>query len=203
MRAKLSSSSERLTEAVGSSYEPSRRCLRLYGSRLLGLAAVAYMVAAGVGLSGAGNAAARTGTTTARCAISDLDVWLDTEGNGAAGSIYYNLEFTNLSGHTCTVFGYPGVSAVDLTGHQIGSPAARNPHLTPRIVVLAAGATAAAIIQITEAGNFPSATCRKVTAAGLRVYPPGQTGSMLVHFPFAACSRSRPVYLHVEAVAKV
>jgi hypothetical protein len=39
-----------------------------------------------------------------------------------------------------------------------------------------------------------------VLAAGLRVYPPGQTASELVPYPFEACARSGPVYLHVEAV---
>ena len=46
-----------------------------------------------------------------RCATSGLVVWLDTQGDGAAGSIYYKLELTNLSRHTCTLLGYPGVSA--------------------------------------------------------------------------------------------
>jgi hypothetical protein len=44
------------------------------------------------------------------------------------------------------------------------------------------------------------AECRPVTAAGLRVYPPNQKGSKVVPFPFRACSRVRPVYLHVQAV---
>jgi hypothetical protein len=41
-----------------------------------------------------------------------------------------------------------------------------------------------------------------VNAGGLRVYPPGQTASKLVPFPFRACSRSGPGYLSVEAVQK-
>jgi hypothetical protein len=41
----------------------------------------------------------------------------------AAGSIYYHLEFTNLSGRACTLVGYPGVSAINLSGHQLGSAA--------------------------------------------------------------------------------
>jgi hypothetical protein len=38
-----------------------------------------------------------------------------------------------------------------------------------------------------------------VTAAGLRVYPPNQTRARLVPFPFGACSRAGPIYLHVTA----
>jgi hypothetical protein len=32
---------------------------------------------------------------------------MDTQGGGAAGSIYYTLEFTNLSGQACTLHGSP------------------------------------------------------------------------------------------------
>src|ERR1700722_12439051 len=39
------------------------------------------------------------------CTTANLDVWLNTEGNGAAGSSYYNLNFTNLSSHACTLRG--------------------------------------------------------------------------------------------------
>ena len=137
--------------------------------------------------------------SAASCASSGLVVWLDTQGNGAAGSIYYRLEFTNLSGHACTLSGYPGVSAVDLGGRQLGSAGSRSTSRV-RAVSLANGATAAAVLRIVEAGNFPNSACHRVSAAGVRVYPPNQTVSKLVPFPFEACARPGPVYLSVEAV---
>ncbi len=136
------------------------------------------------------------------CASTGLVVWLDTQGNGAAGSVYYKLQFTNLSSHACTLRGYPGVSAVDLSGHQLGSAASRDNARKPRLVTLAHGATATAVLRIVEAGNFPSATCHQVTAAGLRVYPPNRATSKVIPFPFAACSRTGPVYLSVRVVQK-
>jgi hypothetical protein len=139
-------------------------------------------------------------STTPRCATSSLVVWLDTQGEGAAGSVFYKLEFTNLSKRACRLFGYPGVSAVDLPGRQLGSAAARNRSFTPRPVTLARGATATAALQIAQALNFPASSCRAVTAAGLRVFPPNQTASKVVPFPFRACSRAGPVYLTVQAV---
>jgi len=52
-----------------------------------------------------------------------LEVWLGLGvGGGATGSIYYPGEFTNVTGHTCHLFGFPGVSAI-YNGHQAGSPA--------------------------------------------------------------------------------
>jgi hypothetical protein len=137
---------------------------------------------------------------TPRCATSGLAIWLDTQGNGAAGSIFYNLELTNLSGRTCTLLGDPGVSAVDLDGRRLGVGASHDTSQRPRLVTLARGATATAVLQIVEAGNFPASVCREVTAAGLRVYPPAQRASKVVPFPFQACSRAGQGVLSVRAV---
>ena len=145
---------------------------------------------------------AATTASTPRCATSGVVIWLETQGNGALGSIYYNLDFTNLSGHSCTLHGYPGVSAVNLGGHTLGSAASRDNFHAPVLVTLASGATARAVLRIVEAGNFPASICRQVPAAGLRVYPPNQTASKVVPFPFSACSRSGPVYLSVRVVTK-
>jgi hypothetical protein len=162
------------------------------------LACAAALVPAGA--LAAPSAAAHPGrAATPACATSGLDVWLNTQGNGAAGTIYYNLEFTNLSGSTCTLFGYPGVSATNLTGTQLGSAAARI-GATPQTVTLADGATATALVGIAQAGIFPPAQCGPVTAAGLRVYPPGQTQFRKVPFPFPACSMTGPQYLKIYPV---
>jgi hypothetical protein len=141
-------------------------------------------------------------TTTPRCATAGLVVWLNTEGDHAAGSSYYKLAFTNLSGRACTLQGFPGVSAVGITGQQLGRAAARGHAGTARQVRLANNATAVAVLQIANAHNFPRSTCGPVVAAALRVYPPNQTVSRLVPFPFSACSRSGPVYLFVRSAQK-
>lgn len=144
-------------------------------------------------------AAASTGATTARCKTSGLVVWLNTQGDATAGSVYYTLQFTNQSGSACVLTGYPGVSAFDLRGHALGSAASRNTS-TVRTIRLANGATARAVLRIAVAGNFPESECHRVAAAGLRVYPPNTTTSKVIPLPFEACSRSGPVYLHVDAV---
>ena len=163
--------------------------------RILAAAAVtcaaALAPAAALASPGAGAAPA---ATTPPCATSGLDVWLDTQGKAALGTTYYNLEFTNLSGVSCTLSGYPAVSAVTLTGTPLGSgsfPSGGTPHT----VTLANGATAHAVLGITDTANFPPAQCHPVTAAGLQVHPPGQTQSKLAPFPFAACAKSGPIYL--------
>lgn len=149
-------------------------------------------------------APAATGSAAAqKCRTSGLDVWLNNESGGAAaGSVYYKLEFTNLSGHTCAIRGFPGVSAVNLGGGKIGKPAIRDTPQTSGSVTLAAGASATSILRIVDAGNFPASSCHQVTAAGLRVFPPGQTASRLVPFPFQTCSATGVSVLAVRALAK-
>jgi uncharacterized protein DUF4232 len=152
------------------------------------------------GLAVAAGSVAHAAGGTPACATGGLVAWLDTNGDSAAGSTYFKLKLTNLSGRRCALTGYPGVSAVDLAGRQLGSAAGRNAHTRPSTVSLAPGRTAAAVLQVAHAGVYPTAQCRPVTAAGLRVYPPNQKGSKVVPFPFRACSRVGPAYLHVQAV---
>jgi hypothetical protein len=142
-----------------------------------------------------------TDAVAAACKTSGLVVWIDTRGDAAAGSVYYTLKFTNQSGRSCTLNGYPGVSAVGLRGQRLGSAASRTPS-RGRPVSLANDETASALLQISQAANFPESACHRVSAAGLRVYPPDQTASKVVPIPFPACSRRGPVFLHVKAVTR-
>jgi len=155
----------------------------------------------GSAMPSAGNAPdVVTVATTPKCTTSGLVIWLGSGPSGTAGSTYYNLDFTNLSGHKCSLSGYPGISAVNLAGHQLGSAASRDTTGTPSLVTLAAGASAIAVLRIVDAGNFEISACGQTTAAGLRVYPPNQTASKVVPFPFPACSRTGPTYLSVRAI---
>ena len=140
------------------------------------------------------------GSSTPKCSTSGLAVWLDTNGDGAAGTIFYKLELTNLSGHTCTLTGFPGVSAVKLNGGRLGSPAWRDHATAVRRISIPNGDTATATLGIVQAGNYPRARCGPTTAAGLRVYPPDETAAKIVPFPFRACARAGPVVLKVRPV---
>jgi hypothetical protein len=157
-------------------------------------------VAAAAVLSAGACAAGSGATATTPCSSAQLVVWLDTQSDHAAGSAYYRLRFTNL-GSTCTLRGFPGVSAVDLAGRQVGKPASRDPAVGRRLVALGRGASAKAVLRITNVHNFPRPACRPASAAGLRVYPPSQTRSKLVPFPFAACAGAA-VFLSVRAVER-
>ena len=184
--------------------------MRLPGSHSKRLISASAMACAGV-LATAVALAVTTfsaaAASTPACTSSGLVAWINTTGSGTAGSTYYALQFTNLSGHTCTMSGYPGVSGVDVSGHQIGAAASRNPAHKTKVITLANGAssstvnaTALAVLRITDIGNYPAGKCGPVTAAGLRVYVPGQKASTIVPFPFRACSKTSGPYLSVESV---
>jgi Protein of unknown function (DUF4232) len=136
------------------------------------------------------------------CPTSALKASVGT-GNGAAGSTYYPLEFTNVSSAACTLFGYPGVSFVTGTGgSQIGRAASRNPAVTSRPVTIAPGSTAHATLQVVNAMNYPGTECHLVTAHTMKIFPPNQTAPIYLGFTAPACS-SHGKAVHILAVEAV
>jgi hypothetical protein len=126
------------------------------------------------------------------CATSGLAVKLGA-GNGAAGSTFIPIVFTNTTGSTCSMFGYPGVSFVTgQGGSQIGSAAMRDSTQPARTIVLAAGGVAHATLRVVQALNFPSAACKPVTANTLKIFPPGQTEPLYISFTAMTCASTSP-----------
>ena len=138
-------------------------------------------------------------TGASPCATSDLNVSLGAS-NGAAGSVFQTIVFTNRSSTTCTLYGYPGVSLVSAPPYtQIGLAAQRDGTTPVKVITLASGATASAALRIVNALNFDSATCSPTKAAFLRIYPPNQTAP--VYLADAAQICAQPVQtLFIDAV---
>jgi hypothetical protein len=136
-----------------------------------------------------------TPTTTVRprpaassvCSVGDLDVSLGAT-EGAAGTVYRALVFTNTGGRTCTIQGFPGVSYVaGDDGHQVGAAATRVGDKGPAMT-LRPGVTAAAPVGFVNVGNFDPETCLPTVVRGLRVYPPHDTKSEFVPFETTGCA---------------
>jgi hypothetical protein len=177
-------------------------------------AVIAAASAAGVIATSAAVAAASSGAVltadTSRaasaavpaCTAKDLGVWVAvSQGNGAAGSLYLPLQFTNLSRHACAMRGFPGVSAIDRNGHQLGSPASWDHVIPSRTVVLAPEATAHTILGYRDVTVTSTPGCHPTFGTfELRVYPPGQRGATYAAFDLQACSHAGPIYLGVEPV---
>ena len=145
-----------------------------------------------------GRAAAAHGrVAAARCHTGAVTDWIGLPGDRTAGSTYYMLEISNTSRTTCSLFGFPGVSAVNAGGHQVGSTAGRASYLTERPLTLPPEATVHAVLQITDVSNFTAAACHPVNADGLRVFAPGAFSSRVIPFSFRGCAKRGPVYLHI------
>lgn len=128
----------------------------------------------------------------AQCATADLKLTVGP-ANGAAGSFYYPLQFTNVTGLTCGMYGYPGVAFVTGEGGSlIGGPAVRNPTFPKETVTLAPGATVHASLQVAIAANYPPKVCKPATAHVLQVYPPNQYTALYVAFTAQTCTGSIP-----------
>jgi hypothetical protein len=134
------------------------------------------------------------------CPTSALRVSVSASQGVAAGSSYYPIVFTNISGAACTLYGYPGVSFVAAAGgSQIGIPATENPAHPRQLITLAPGQAGHAELQVVNAENYPPANCGMVAAHWLRVYPPNQTAPLYASFSAQACTKPRTI-LAVETV---
>lgn len=125
-----------------------------------------------------------------QCATSGLTASVaKNPGGAAAGSVYVPVNFTNISSHTCVLYGFPGVSWVTgMRGSQIGAPATRQTGFGSVTVTLAPGGVAHAWLQIADAGNFPTSTCKPVTANWLKIYPPDQFSALYASWTAQVCS---------------
>lgn len=146
-------------------------------------AGVAVITAAAAGAGTAVSAPAHA--AAAKCTSAHMEVWLgDGVGGGTAGTTYYPLEFSNTGHHSCTLTGYPGVSAFRTGFKSIagGSHHITKPHST---VTLAPGATAHALLGIEDWGAVCS---HPVNALGLKVFAPNQTAAEGIDFPMKVCA---------------
>jgi len=185
---------------------------------LVGLSLLTVATLAGCGGSGATTNAARvttttktpaattstsTSTSTSSCRTGSLAVTLG-QAEGTAGSMYEPLRFTNKGAGACTLYGYPGVSFVTAgSGDQVGTPASRNPQHPARTVILASGASADAVVQVVDHGNYGADQCKATAVSGFRVYPPGNKDAAYVPFDDAVTACSTDVsQLTVEAVTR-
>ncbi|GAB7003146.1 hypothetical protein JCM18899A_06170 [Nocardioides sp. AN3] len=137
-------------------------------------------------------------TSVPECRSSDLRASFAADG-GAAASRFGHLRLRNVSGRTCVLQGYGGLSLVGHgNGTQIGAAATRTPSARPR-VTLEPGERAASLVEITSPDPFPRTTCRRRHADGFRVYVPDSHVAKFVPFPTVTCANPMLVMLQHKA----
>ena len=163
------------------------------------IAAIGATLALGIGSAvWAATSASAASPPISECTTSNLAVWVSPDrGDGAAGSVYYPLDFTNVSSHTCYLVGWPGVSATNVIGTQLGSAAALDSSAPRQIVNVAPGGTAHAVLRYVDAQVDSSAGCKQTTAEFLKVYPPDQTSARHAFFSVPVCTVPGRIYLRI------
>ena len=176
--------------------------------RIAAAAAAALALGAGSAVWAATSASASPTTPAVRdaallpvCTAGDLAVWVNVSAmQGAAGTWYYPLEFTNTSNHTCRTWGWPGVSATNANLHQLGDAARRATLYTPHWVNIGAGAAAHALFSY-AAAEVSTSGCKPANASFIKVYAPNQRTADLGFFSLPACTvGGGHVYLRVGVI---
>jgi Protein of unknown function (DUF4232) len=126
------------------------------------------------------------------CTIGEVQVKVDAHAAGvAAGSSYLPLDFTNTSGASCQLAGFPAVTiASGRNGKQVGTAAAADTSAAAKIMVLSGGQTAHIWLRVTDVANIPKSQCKPVAAAGLRVGLPGAQQTTYIGQPITTCART-------------
>jgi Protein of unknown function (DUF4232) len=127
------------------------------------------------------------------CTSSQTRVWYGLPSDGTLMASYYQLEFSNISHSTCSFYGYPGVSAINVHGNQVGKPAT---HSGGRLsVVLSPDQTAHVVLRIAVAG----AICEHPqNATVLKVYAPNQRAATYLGLASQGCPGVS--VLHVDSI---
>lgn len=136
----------------------------------------------------------------AGCATRDLQVKAGI-AQGAAGSVYQVIDFTNIGKTACTLYGYPGVSlAAGTPVTQVGAAATRSTVAGPATVTLQPGQVGNSLLRITQALNYPSATCSPKKTTYLQIYPPGETTPAYLAYQSTGCNAAAVKLLTVGVV---
>jgi hypothetical protein len=163
------------------------------------VAAVALFSAAPAAFSAPRQATATAATP--KCGPADLGVWVARDQTGVAlGTASFRLEFTNLSHHACSLYGFPGVSARASNGRLLGNPARRDRAVKARTVRLVPGATGYALLEYSDVvtGNCPA----KVTSAYLLVYAPDRFVANTAFWSLTACTTpGQKNFLSIRVIA--
>ena len=140
-----------------------------------------------------------TTATVARCTFSQLSV---SGGQPAAGLGHEGVAivFRNTGTSACTLFGYPGVAALDAQGNQ-AAQAQRTPGgylgglppgtTAPIVLTVAPGQAASAMVEGTDVPTGTATSCPQYPA--LLVTPPNTTQSVRVVATLPGCS---PIEVH-------
>lgn len=136
-----------------------------------------------------------------RCHTSGLAIKSRALG-AAAGNHYAVIEFTNDSGHSCQVYGFPGMQLLKSNGSTVPTNVVRDPSSKSKLVTLPAGATAWTQVSwsaVPGEDEQNSSQCEP-NPASTEVTPPDETTHKIIKWPYGpACEHGRIVVTALAA----
>lgn len=150
--------------------------------------------ASGSGSAGSGGpslvqaqSAAQGTSSVPACATGQLKA-SQANASVGAGQYYAQLVLTNISGTTCTLTGFPGVSYVTAGGVQSGNPAQRTGGPARTVTLRPHASAAAALHDSNGISGYDPKQCDLTSVEGLRVYPPNQKAALFVPWKTQHCA---------------
>jgi Protein of unknown function (DUF4232) len=159
------------------------------------IAAVALACAAVVVGAAAGDATSTAHASAAphRCYTNYLRASLLGRPPGA-GQRYAHVQLTNISKHTCTIYGYAGAQLLGPHGGHIPTDIVRDHSRTPHLITLRPGRRASASWHwgaVPGPGEQGRKQCEP-TASTIEITPPDATTQRRIHWPFGpVCEHGR------------
>jgi len=120
-----------------------------------------------------------SGTTTPRCVVTDLSPTVSVvAGSQGAGHESLNIALTNTSGHTCTVYGFPGLQLEDRNSAGQATKVMRDFGVKPATLLVKNGAAVATTARIdydTPAADEPQTGDCEAPSVYLVITPPEES----------------------------
>lgn len=122
-----------------------------------------------------------------RCDTNQLSLRF-VENNPGAGNTYNKYALTNVSGRTCTLYGYPGVELLSKYNKPVGVTVERDASKPKTTVTLRPSAKAYFVLRYGNKANYDGQCAPD--SAKIEVTPPNTYNHLIISHPESACRRA-------------
>lgn len=106
---------------------------------------------------------------------------------GAAGTIYQHMIFTNTGHYKCHMSGFPTAFLYGSNGYALGNSAAARVQPAPVDITLAPNESANTVLGYPQAGNFDPGVCSNDKSVSVKIYPPSSITPLEASVAVAWC----------------
>lgn len=133
--------------------------------------------------NGGSSAGGPTHAGVPQCMTVDLSPEANiVAGSAAAGHITMNITVTNTSGHSCTIYGFPGLELEDVSQHDQATKVTWDPAVPKTLITLANGQSASSSAQLDKdlpVGSEPLTGPCEPASYEIQITPPNNTTQLV------------------------